>query len=321
MSSLVDVARRVLEVNLGLREGENLLIITDTEKEDIGRALFEAGLMLGAEAQLVVMKPRSRNAEEPPKPIAEAWRAADAFLAPTKYSLTHTQARKRATDSGARGATMPGITVDIFTRTLSIDYRETVLKLGSKLLEALRGARTVRITTEAGTDIRFSVEGREFHLDSGIYDKPGSWGNLPAGEVYIAPVEGTAEGKVVIDASLSGGIGVLEEPVVVEVREGKAVSIEGGRQAEVLKRILESVGRPEAFNFPAELGIGCNPAARVTGIVLEDEKVLGTVHLAFGDNSTFGGTVRAGVHIDGVIYKPTLEVDGTTLIDGGKWVI
>jgi leucyl aminopeptidase (aminopeptidase T) len=321
LEGLVDIAKRVLRSNLGLRSGENFLVITDTEKEEIGRALFEAGLDMGAESVIMVMKPRTRNAEEPPRIVAEAWKSADVFLAPTKYSLTHTQARKAATDSGARGATMPGITVDIFSRTLSIDYRETVIPLGSRLLEALRGARRIRVTSESGTDISFSVESREFHLDSGVFDKPGSWGNLPAGEVYVAPVEGTGEGVVVIDASLSGGIGLLEEPVVVRVEKGRAVSIEGGREAGKLRRILESVGRSEAFNFPAEFGVGCNPAARVVGIVLEDEKVHGTVHLAFGDNSTFGGNVRAGIHIDGVLRNPTVEVDGRVVIEGGKWLV
>lgn len=321
MADLMSVARRVLESNLGLRSGEVFLVITDTERERIGRALFEAGLELGAEAVLAVMRPRSRNAEEPPWVIAEAWRRADAFLAPTKYSLTHTQARKAATDAGARGATMPGITEDIFVRTLSIDYRETVIPLGERLLRVLRGASRVRITTDSGTDVTFSVEGREFHLDSGVYDKPGSWGNLPAGEVYVAPLEGTGEGRVVFDSSLSGGIGLLKEPVTVTVKRGRAVSIEGGREAEKLKEILESVGKSEAFNFPAEFGIGCNPAARVVGVVLEDEKVYGTVHLAFGDNSTFGGVVRAGVHIDGVIGRPTVEVDGEVVIERGKWLV
>ncbi len=321
LSKPEEVARRVLRVNLGLEPGEEFIVITDLEKEEIGRVLFKAGLELGAEAVLFVMKPRTRNAEEPPRTIANAWMKADVFLAPTKYSLTHTQARKRSTDAGARGATMPGITMDIFMRTLSIDYKETVVKLGEKMLNALRNAREIRITSPLGTDISFSIEGREVHLDSGIYDKPGSWGNLPAGEVYVAPVEGTGEGTVVIDASLSGGIGILEEPVSIEVKEGYVVSIKGGRQADMLRKILESVGKKEAFNFPAELGIGCNPAAKITGVVLEDEKIYGTVHLAFGDNSTFGGKVRAGVHIDGVIREPTLIADGRTLIKNGVWSI
>ncbi len=321
MEKTVSIARRVLEINLAVKPGENLLVITDTEKEDIGRELFKAGLELGAEAQLVVMKPRTRNAEEPPAPIAEAWKHTDVFIAPTKYSLTHTQARKAAVDRGARGATMPGITRDIFERTLAVDYRESVVVLGKRMLDKLKGANEIRILSPQGTDITFSIKGREPHLDSGIYDEPGSWGNLPAGEVYVAPLEGTGEGVVVIDASLSGGIGLLRNPVKVIVRRGIATEILGGEEAEKLKYILKSAGNENAFNFPAELGIGCNPAARVTGVVLEDEKVYGTVHLAFGDNSTFGGNVKAGVHIDGVIFRPTLIVDGDLIIEEGVWRI
>ena len=321
MSTLKDIARRVLTINLAVKPGENFIVITDTVKEPIGRALFEAGLELGVESQIFIMKPRSRNAEEPPKPIAEAWKYADVFIAPTRYSLTHTQARKKATEAGARGATMPGITEDIFIRTLSIDYRGTVLKLGTKMLNKLKNSREVRVRTESGTDIKFEVKGREFHLDSGIYDRPGSFGNLPAGEVYVAPVEGTGEGVVVVDGSISGGIGIVKTPVTIEVHEGYVTSIKGGEEARRLKEVLESVGKKEAFNFPAELGIGCNPAAKIVGVVLEDEKVYGTIHLAIGDNSTIGGNVIAGIHIDCVLMKPTLIVDGETIIDRGEWKI
>jgi len=317
LEDLIGVARRVLDVNLGLKPGEKLLVITDTSRHVIGEALFRAGLELGAESILVVMKPRSRHGEEPPTPIRAAWLESDVFVAPTEYSLTHTQARREAVMRGSRGATMPGINVDIFLRTLSLDYRREVLPLCMKLYERVRGASEVRVTSGLGTDITFSVSGREFQVDSGIYDKPGDWGNLPAGEVYVAPVEGTGEGLVVVDGSIAGGLGVVKNPVRIIVKQGRAVEIEGFEEARALRNMLESVRREEAYNFPAELGIGCNPAAKLSGVVLEDEKILGTVHLAFGDNSTFGGKVRAGIHIDVVLLKPNLYVDGKLLIENG----
>ncbi len=296
-------------------------MITDTEKIEIGRAIFSAGLELGSEAILVVMRPRSRNGEEPPEHVRAAWLESDVFVAPTKYSLTHTQARKQAVGRGARGATMPNINHDIFIRTLSIDYKEFVAPLCKKMFEAVKGCSEVRVLNDLGTDISFSVRGREFHIDEGIYDRPGSWGNLPAGEVYVAPQEGTSNGVVVVDGSISGGVGVVRSPVKIEVRGGRATSIEGSGEARELLRILRSVSRDEAFNFPAELGIGCNPAAKLSGVVLEDEKILGTVHLALGDNSTFGGGVKAGVHIDVVLTRPTLYVDGRLIIERGSWKI
>ncbi|HWQ17939.1 MAG TPA: aminopeptidase [Sulfolobales archaeon] len=318
---LASIARNILRTNLGLKSGERLVVITDTEKIEIGRAMFNAGLELGSEAILVVMRPRSRNGEEPPEHVRAAWFESDVFIAPTKYSLTHTQARRQAVERGARGATMPNINRDIFIRTLSINYKESVIPLCRKMLETIKGCSEIRILSELGTDISFSVRDREFHVDEGIYDKPGSWGNLPAGEVYIAPLEGTAEGMVVVDGSISGGVGLVKNPVRIAVKGGRAVSIEGSDEARELLRILKSVGRDEAFNFPAEFGIGCNPAAKLSGVVLEDEKILGTIHLALGDNSTFGGSVRAGVHIDVVLTKPTIYIDGRLVIEKGSWKI
>ncbi|MEM1610793.1 MAG: aminopeptidase [Sulfolobales archaeon] len=318
---LLDIAKNIVKINLGLSAGERFLVITDTEKINIGYALFQAGLELGAEAVLITMKPRSRNGEEPPDPVRAAWLESDVFIAPTKYSLTHTQARRQVTDKGSRGATMPGITEEIFLRTLSINYKADVIPLCEKLFEALKGCSEIRITSEQGTDISFSVSGREFHLDGGIYDKPGMWGNLPAGEVYVAPLEGTANGVVVVDGSISGGIGVVKEHVKIIVERGRAKEISGGSEARRLYELLASMRSEDAFNFPAELGIGCNSAARLSGVVLEDEKIFGTVHLALGDNSTFGGRVKAGIHIDMVLLKPTLYADRKIIIEKGIWRI
>jgi leucyl aminopeptidase (aminopeptidase T) len=316
---LLEVARNVLRTNLGVSPGEKLLVITDTEKIGIGMALFRAGLDLGLDAVISIMRPRRRNGEEPPDHVAASWLESEVFIAPTRYSLTHTQARRRAVERGSRGATMPNINEDIFIRTLSIDYRNHVAPLCRRILDIVSRCSEIRVETEMGTKISFQVGGREFHIDSGIYDKPGSWGNLPAGEVYIAPVEGTAEGIVIVDGSISGGIGVVKNPVKITVRNGFAIDIAGHSEASELRGVLDSVGRREAYNFPAEFGIGCNPSARLSGVVLEDEKILGTVHMAFGDNSTFGGATMAGVHIDVVILRPTIYVDGRIVANKGVW--
>lgn len=313
------VARKVAENNLGLKSGEKFLVITDLDKKNIGQALFEAGVELGAEALMVQMKPRTRDGEEPPEPIAEMWKHVDVFVAPTRYSLTHTRARRAACSHGVRGATMPGITEEMFVRALDVDYENVVQKLGQGMSGALRGARDIRVTNPSGTDITFSVEKRAPGLDSGLYRDPGTWGNLPAGEVYVAPVEGSAEGAVVVDGSIAS-LGLATEPVKIEVKHGIATKIVGGL-SEQLASVLKSVGRREAFNFPAEFGIGCNPAARLSGQLLEDEKVYGTVHFAFGDNSSFGGAVAVGVHLDVMVLSPTVEVDGREVIKNGRWLV
>lgn len=303
---------------LKVKPGEVFLVITDTETEVIGRAIAEAGWEVGAETIYVVMKPRTRHGEEPPKPVAEMWPHVDVFVAPTKYSLTHTQARKRATEAGARGATMPTITVDIFIEGMSVDYG-VVKEYCERMKKALEGVKEVRVTSPLGTDISFSVEGREFLMDTGVLEERGAMGNLPAGEVFIAPVEGTANGVIVFDGSIAG-VGTLKQPVRVHVKDGFAVKFEGGNEAKKFEQLLSSVGKKEAFNL-AEFGIGTNPGARIVGNILMDEKVFKTVHIAFGDNSTIGGKVKAGIHLDGIIKKPTVYADGRVVIKDGEWTI
>jgi len=303
---------------LKVKTEEVFLVITDVETEAIGRAIADVGWEIGAETIYVVMKPRKRHGEEPPKPIAEMWPYVDVFVAPTKFSLTHTQARRKATEAGARGATMPGITNEIFIEGMGIDY-QVVKENCEKIKKALEGVKNVRVTSPLGTDITFSVEGREFIMDTGILDRKGAFGNLPAGEVFVAPLEGTANGVIVFDGSIAG-IGMLKEPVKVYVEEGFATKFEGGDEAKKFEQLLSSVGKKEAFNL-AEFGIGTNPGARIVGNILMDEKVYKTIHIAFGDNSTIGGKVKAGIHLDGIIKKPTVYADERILIKDGEWII
>jgi len=315
---LKKAAYMVVQTCLGVKAGEKFLVITDTNSEIIGRVIAESGWEVGAETILVVMRPRTRHGEEPPEPIAAMWTKADVFAAPTKYSLTHTQARKKATEAGARGATMPMITMDIFIEGMSVDYN-VVKSNCDRLLKVLRDSKEIRVTSPLGTDVKFLVEGREFIADTGILTERGSFGNLPAGEVFVAPVEGTANGIVIFDGAIAG-VGALKAPVKVLIKDGFAVEFEGRDEAQKLKQLLSSVGMKEAFNV-AEFGIGTNPGARIVGNILMDEKVYRTVHIAFGDNSTIGGRIKAGIHIDGIITKPTVYVDGKMVIKDGEWLI
>ena len=316
--SLSEAAQAVVKSCLNIKPTETFLVMTDTEKEEIGKAIFEASLNVGCEALLVVIKPRTRHGEEPPKPVAEMWSYVDAFIAPTKYSLTHTQARKNATAKGARGATMPGITKEMFIETMNIDYGK-VKEYCEKMRKALEGVKIVNVKSPSGTDVTMSIEGRQIIVDTGILHNKGDFGNLPAGEVFVAPLEETANGVIIFDGSMAG-IGILKEPIKIEVKNGYAVKITGGAEAGQLKKILESTGTKEAYNI-AELGLGCNYEAKIVGNILEDEKVYETVHIALGDNSTIGGKIRAGIHLDGLIKNPTLICDRKEIVKDGKWQI
>lgn len=303
-----------------MKPSEKFLVITDIETYPIGRSFFEAGRKVGSEVCLALIKERTHHGEEPPKLVATAWKESDVYIAPTKYSLTHTQARKAASHAGARGATMPGILPSMFrTGAITADY-SVVSRLCDKMGNSMDKAKEVRITSNAGTDVSFSILGRVVERDTGLLVKPGDFGNLPAGEVYVAPVEGSAEGTLVIDGSIAS-VGLIKtRPARVKMEKGFATRIEGGKEAKRLASLLRSVKKEEAFNV-AEFGVGCNPNAKLIGNILEDEKVHGTVHVALGDNSTFGGTVEAGIHLDGIILKPSLHFDGELVMNNGVWTV
>ncbi len=301
-------ANRVLDC-FGAKRGESVLIIVDTSTPiSIGRSLFEAASKRGCEAMIVTMLQRKRHGEEPPPAIAEAMKSADVVIAPTTFSLTHTQARINACKNGARVASMPGITENMMTSGgMTADYNK-VNEIAVLLNKRLENSREVRVVTESGTDIIFDLEGCKWMMDTGICHEPGCSANMPAGELYIAPKD--ANGVFIVDGSMSG-FGILDSPLEFTVRQRYVTGIRGS-QAEKLSAMLDKVGE-KARNI-AEFGIGINPKAKLIGNVLEDEKVGGTVHIALGDNSTFGGDVVAGIHLDGIITKPRLFVDGEEFI-------
>lgn len=308
-------ARIAVEVCMAVRPDEEVLIVTDTGKLRIAEALAYAASSLGAETSTIVMLPRERSGIEPPRPVAKAMLGADVVLMPTTHSLSHTEARRRASEAGARIASMPGITEDMMsTGGMTADYGE-VAALTEAVARALEGKKEAHIITPSGTDLRMSIEGRGVLRDTGLYHNPGDFGNLPAGEACLAPVEGTAEGILVIDRMGS----IVTRPLKVIVRAGRAIRFEGP-DAGKLEALLRSADE-NAYNI-AELGIGTNPKARLRGIVLEDEKVLGTVHVALGDNRSFpGGRVASSIHLDGVLLKPTLIVDGQVVMRDGRLLV
>ncbi|MEC0180625.1 aminopeptidase [Paenibacillus peoriae] len=307
----VEISKNVLQKCLGLTAGETLLVVTDDDKKELGESIYEAGKALGAEAAMMTMKVRSKSGEEPPAPVAEAMLRSSVVVCVTRYSLTHTNARKQAAAAGARLATMPGMTDDMFMNgAIAADYPK-VKALTEEVTALLTAAKQVRIEKD-GYSLNFTIEGRDGVPSTGMYLNPGESGNLPSGEAYIAPLEGTAQGQIVVDGSVAG-IGALKEPLLLTVQNGRLTAAEGEAGQPLLDMLGEGDGR-----MLAEFGIGTNDKARITGVVLEDEKVYGTIHVAFGSNNTFGGTVAAGVHIDGVVQKPDVYLDDRLIMKAGQ---
>lgn len=311
-----DIALQTLKNCMGVNEGEEVVIVVDCPQRKIGQWFFEAAEELKAEAVLIEFFPRENHGEEPPPAVARTMKEADVVVMITSMSLSHTEARFSATKNGVRIASMPMVTEDMMLRTLSVDYAG-LKSACSSLADVLTKGNDVHLKSPAGTDLIFSIADREGKSDGGLYTERGAFGNLPAGEAFIAPIEGTASGVLVIDGSMAG-TGYVDEPIIIKVKNGMAETVSGGKSAKKIKEILDKFGI-KAGNI-AELGIGLNPKAKLTGFTLEDEKIAGTCHIALGDNSTFGGSVKVESHLDGVILNPTLKVDGKVILEDGKLV-
>jgi aminopeptidase len=306
--------RAVVRECLGVKEGEEMLVVCNPATQHLGERLREEAAEAGADAVVATISERASHAAEPPRTVAAAMAAANVVLAPTVQSLSHTAARKRASEAGVRCATLPGVTEDMLARVMSADM-EGLRRKGHAVAEALDRASEARITDANGTDLVLDISGREAIPDAGELTEPGAFGNLPAGEGFIAPV--TGNGTLVVDGSLAG-IGLAEEPVELVVEGGHLTSARGS-QGMAFMELLTDHG--EAGTNVAELGIGTNEKAILTGEILEDEKIAGTCHVAFGASAGIGGTVQVPVHLDCIVMRPTVELDGEAIVRDGELLV
>jgi len=305
--SLAAAARTAVRQCLALSPEESLVVVTDDEREPIGSALYHAGLDVTDDVTMVRYPPGAEHGEEPPAAVAAAMKHADAFLAPTSKSLSHTRARGDASEAGVRGATLPGITEAVFTAGLDADY-DAIAAECEAMLEQVADAEEIRVTSPSGTDITFRPGDREWFADTGVIHEAGEFGNLPAGEVFVAPED--ANGTYVVDGTISPH-GLLDEghTVSVTVEDGRVTHIDDDAFRESVEAAAEK-GGDGAYNL-AELGIGTNTAVtELVGSVLLDEKAGGTVHIAIGDDVGLGGDTDAAIHADGIIRDPTVVADG-----------
>lgn len=300
---------------MGAKKNEKILVITDEIKREIGISLYENTVRLGYESLLVEMKSGKINGEEPSPVVAELMQKFDVVFCPTAKSLTHTNARRAASAKGVRIATFPGITKEVMIRGMNADYKK-ISALTVKLQKILETGKEIRVTAPAGTDITFSISGRKSYASKGLFHAKAESGNLPTGEAFLAPVEGSSNGVFVVDGSMAG-LGLIKNAnIKIEVENGYATKISGGTLAKKLKVMLDKVGK-DARNI-AEFGIGTNDSAKLSGVLLEDEKVMGTIHIALGNNVSMGGSVNVPIHLDGVVKKPTVWMDGKMLMKDGK---
>lgn len=305
-------AKTVVTHCLNIKPYEKVSIVTDRKLLKIGQALYDACREVNFDTVLIIMEPTGRDGAEPPATVAQAMKASDIVIAPTYYSMTHTKARIEAGKAGTKVVNMPDISEFSFTKGgLTADYWK-VKKTTERMFSVVKHAHSIEVKSENGTDIVFSVENREWKKDTGIIHKPTELGNLPGGEVFIAPIETSVNGTIVFDS-----FKLSDNGLKLIVKEGKVVKTVGN--SEKLLKIFEELG--EKAKQVAEFGIGTNYKAKIIGNTLEDEKVLGSVHFALGSNISFGGKNKLPFHKDGVITNPTVKIDNKLIIENGKWKI
>ena len=314
MSDLDRAVRAVVRDCLGVKQGEEVLVIANPATQHLGERMREEAADAGGDAVLALISERVSHAAEPPRSVADAMAAADVILAPTLQSLSHTAARKRASEAGARCATLPGVTEEMLARVMSADMGGLRRK-GHAIAAALDRASEAHVSSANGTDLRLDLSGRKAIPDAGELTETGAFGNLPCGEGYIAPVGG--HGTLVIDGSMAG-VGLVDEPVELVIEGGHLTSARGGQGMAFMELLTE---HGEDGTNVAELGIGTNERAKLTGEILEDEKILGTCHVAFGASAAIGGTVQVPVHLDCVVMKPTVELDGEAIVCDGELLV
>jgi leucyl aminopeptidase (aminopeptidase T) len=314
MTELDRAVQTVVRRCLNIRPGEDVVVVVDEPLQDLGEKLRTAAQQTGADAVLTVMSPRPTDGSEPPAPVAEALAACDVFIAPASRSLSHTLARKRASEAGARGATMPHVTADMLARLMSIDF-DRLRARSHAVADLLDTSAEARISCPRGTDLRLDLRGRHGIADDGDLTAPGAFGNLPCGEGFIAPAngEGTMFARSIAAIGLASG-----HPAKLTLKDGHLVDATEP-EGERLIGILREHG--DAGTNLAELGVGTNDRATLTGNVLEDEKILGTIHVAFGASIAIGGTVSVPIHLDCVVTEASLSIDGTQVLDEGRFVL
>ncbi|MDY6761623.1 MAG: aminopeptidase [Candidatus Nanohaloarchaea archaeon] len=310
--SLRDGATTVVNQCLNVQDDEHVVVVNDGNDPNIVDALLRVLDSTVDSHDYIEYEAPSRQGAEPPDHVAAAMKDADVFIAPTEKSLTHTDARREATEQGVRGATMPGITPEIWSTSLPVDYDE-VARRCREVFDRLSSADEMRVRTPSGTDVRLEIDIDYYIKGTGLFHGPGDWGNLPDGETFGAPVN--ASGTLVIDH-----FPYAPEGTTVEIEDNRAVAIEHPSTEE--SQLSAAFDEVDGARNIAEIGIGTNPAAELVGNTLQDEKVLGTVHVAFGDNSSMvpdgdEHEVTADVHWDTVCEDPTVRLDGELLIEDG----
>lgn len=319
ISGLIGGARKVVRILARVKPGEKVLIVADADTTVVAMALATAALEITPEVVTTTMVPVAVDGDEPPAIVAAALLAADVALLPVSYSISHSNATRNALKKGTRVLSLPATTPDQLVRGGAEADFEAASPAVRKMAELLGMASTAHLTTPKGTDCRFQLSGRPGNAHDCILDRPGKFSAFPNIEANTSPVDGTTEGVIVFDGSIPNlRIGPLRTPVVCTVQKGNIVKVEGGPEADMIRKVWAEMGDASVYNI-AQLAIGMNPSIyMLTGVWAQDHGAFGTVHIGIGTSTNLGGTTKAACHFDGMMYNPTLKLDGRVVLEGGE---
>jgi len=313
MKRLEEIFANVLSHCTALK-AEDVVIVSDRkyDKATID-AIAVAARTLGARPTVLTIDTDTLSEVSFPEPALASMKTSDLILLCT-HTLLSQGIRRKGTEAGARLISMSGVSRETVRRCFDVDY-EGLSKVTRLLADSLQSAREVAFYTKAGTELSVQLSGRKPVYLDGTAKTGGQLTALPAGVVAVSPLEGTAKGTLVIDASVAG-IGMVESPVQCVVEGGRIIDISGGTEARRFRRLL-SEGGDSGFCI-AEVGAGTNPGAKYSGNLLEDERVYASGHVGFGDNIHLGGIISSKVHIDVTLKRPRICVDGREVISSGR---
>jgi 2,5-dihydroxypyridine 5,6-dioxygenase len=308
-------ARKIVEVCCAVRRQETVLLVTDPTLLEVADQIAGAVHAVGGEPTIAVMLPRQWDGQEPPTTVAAAMKSANVVIFPTEVDIAHSSAMKEALSEGARALSMAGCGENILqSPAMAADFVRERPKC-ERLAQFATQAETIHVSSKAGTDITFSVANRSGNSHGCIIEQPGDFSGVPNIEANVSPVEGTAEGVIVFDASIPNlRSGTLREPVRLTVENGVVVKVDGGLEAQHLERMWAEQDDPNVYNI-AQFAIGMNPRCHeANGRIVNDHGIYGSAHFGIGTSTNLGGTVKAAGHIDGILYNPTVTFDDTVVL-------
>jgi len=313
MDRLLQAAEKAVKQSLALKKDEQFLLITDKQKLEIAEALAYWANRVGAETTTYMMTETLRPITTPTSQFKELCMKASAMAYMLDARIEEKPFRGYMVKAGVaygRICMMPGITRDMMERLVNIDFN-ALDSFGRKIIEAIQDAENVLVENQEGTRLECSVRGRKWKNDNGDISKRREHGNLPAGEVFTAPVEESFNGKLVIsliDDKLGRG--------VMEFEKGRHIRFEG----QGVEEIVANIGDDETGKIIGEFGIGTNPKAKICPNMLEAEKAFGTAHFAIGDSYGLGENTSAH-HYDALVDKVSVRVQDKCLVKDGEFLI